>query len=101
MNNTDNLYWQENIRILKILLSIWFVVSFMMSVIFVDQLDVIRIGGFKFGFWMAQQGSIYVYVILIFIYLKMMDNLDRKYHHDEKAILAEEAASRRAQGESP
>jgi len=90
MREDDNKYWQENIRILKILLGIWFVVSFLMSVIFVDQLDVIRIGGFKFGFWMAQQGSIYVYVILIFVYLKMMDNLNHKYHHEEKDILAEE-----------
>ncbi len=93
MQEDDNKYWQENIRILKILLSIWFIVSFLMSVIFVDQLDVIRIGGFKFGFWMAQQGSIYVYVILIFVYLKMMDNLDRKYHHEEKDILAEESSN--------
>ena len=90
MRKDDNKYWQENIRILKILLGIWFVVSFLMSVIFVDQLDVIRIGGFKFGFWMAQQGSIYVYVILIFVYLKMMDNLNHKYNHEEKDILAEE-----------
>ena len=82
--SSDNLYWKENIRILTILLSIWFVVSFLLSVIFVDQLDSIRIGGFKLGFWMAQQGSIYVYVVLIFVYLKMMDNLDRKYHHEER-----------------
>jgi len=61
-----------------------------MSVIFVDQLDVIRIGGFGFGFWMAQQGSIYIYVILIFVYLKLMDRLDKKYHHEEKDILEEE-----------
>lgn len=94
MREDDNKYWQENIRILKILLGIWFVVSFLMSVIFVDQLDVIRIGGFKFGFWMAQQGSIYVYVILIFVYLKMMDNLNHKYHHEEKDILAEEKVIR-------
>lgn len=86
----DNLYWKENIRILTILLSIWFVVSFLMSVVFVDLLDNIRIGGFKLGFWMAQQGSIYVYVILIFVYLKLMDDLDHKYHHDEKDILAGE-----------
>ena len=91
MQEDDNAYWKENIRNLKILLSIWFVVSFLLSVIFVDQLDVIRIGGFKLGFWMAQQGSIYVYVVLIFIYLKMMDKLDHKYHHDEKDILAEES----------
>lgn len=91
MSEQDNGYWKENIRNLKILLSIWFVVSFLLSVIFVNQLDVIRIGGFKLGFWMAQQGSIYVYVVLIFVYLKMMDKLDHKYHHDEKDILAEES----------
>ena len=91
MSEQDNGYWKENIRNLKILLSIWFVVSFLLSVIFVNQLDVIRIGGFKLGFWMAQQGSIYVYVVLIFVYLKMMDKLDHKYHYDEKDILAEES----------
>lgn len=90
MSKDDNLYWKENIRILSVLLSIWFIVSFVMSVIFVDQLDAIRLGGFKLGFWMAQQGSIYVYVVLIFVYLKKMDALDHKYHHDEKDILAEE-----------
>ena len=100
MGKDDNLYWKENIRILTILLSIWFVVSFLMSVIFVDELDMIRIGGFKFGFWMAQQGSVYVYVILIFIYLKMMDNLDHKYHHEEKDILADEAEDEQ-KGEKP
>jgi putative solute:sodium symporter small subunit len=90
MSENDSNYWKENILLLKILLSIWFVVSFLMSVIFVDQLDTIRIGGFKLGFWMAQQGSVYVYVILIFVYLKMMDRLDQKYHHEEKDILSEE-----------
>ncbi len=98
MREEDNKYWKENIRILTVLLSIWFVVSFLLSVIFVDQLDTIRIGGFKLGFWMAQQGSIYVYVILIFVYLKLMDGLDHKYHHDEKDILAEEEADALASG---
>ncbi len=90
MPNKDSQYWKENIRILSILLAIWFVVSFLMSVIFVDLLDRIRFGGFSLGFWMAQQGSIYVYVILIFVYLKLMDRLDRKYHHEEKDIIEEE-----------
>ena len=98
MREEDNKYWKENIRILTVLLSIWFVVSFLLSVIFVDQLDTIRIGGFKLDFWMAQQGSIYVYVILIFVYLKLMDGLDHKYHHDEKDILAEEEADALASG---
>jgi putative solute:sodium symporter small subunit len=93
MPNKDSQYWKENIRILSILLAIWFVVSFLMSVIFVDQLDWIRLGGFSLGFWMAQQGSIYVYVILIFVYLKLMDRLDRKYHYEEKNILEEESST--------
>ena len=93
MSEQDNKYWNENIKILKILLSIWFVVSFLMSVIFVDTLDTIRLGGFNFGFWMAQQGSIYIYVILIFIYIYLMDRLDKKYHHEEADILAEEESA--------
>ncbi len=97
MQKDDNKYWQENIRILSVLLGIWFVVSFLMSVIFVDQLDAIRIGGFKLGFWMAQQGSIYVYVIIVFVYLKLMDKLDHKHHHDEKDILAQEEAEELSQ----
>ncbi|MEX2367513.1 MAG: DUF4212 domain-containing protein, partial [Pseudohongiellaceae bacterium] len=62
----NNSYWNENIKILAVLLGIWFVVSFMLSIVFVDALDTIRIGGFRLGFWMAQQGSIYVFVILIY-----------------------------------
>lgn len=99
MRSEDNQYWKENIRILTVLLGIWFVVSFPMSVIFVDQLDQIRLGGFKLGFWMAQQGSVYVYVILIFVYLWQMDRLDHKYHHDEKDILAEEQRDEDAAGQ--
>jgi len=72
-------YWQENIKILKILLSIWFVVSFLLGIIFVDQLDNFRFGGFKLGFWLAQQGSIFIYVLLVYLYLKAMDKLDKKY----------------------
>jgi putative solute:sodium symporter small subunit len=79
-------YWQENLRILAVMLSIWFVVSFLLSIVFVDQLDVIRIGGFGLGFWMAQQGSIFIYVIMIFVYIRLMDKLDRKYKVDEKSL---------------
>ncbi len=85
--NQDEKYWQENIKILTILLSIWFVVSFLCSIVFVEQLDAFRLGGFKLGFWMAQQGSIYIFVILIFTYIKLMDRLDRKYKHEEKDFL--------------
>ena len=76
-------YWKENIRIVISLLSIWFVVSFGMAITFVDVLDNIRFFGFKFGFWMAQQGSIFCFVILIFVYVYKMNKLDHKYGVDE------------------
>ena len=76
-------YWKENIRLVLSLLAIWFLVSFGMSILFVDALDNIRFFGFKFGFWMAQQGSIFVFVVLIFIYVRKMNKLDHKYGVDE------------------
>ena len=76
-------YWKENIRYLAILLVIWFVVSFGCGILFREELDAIRMGGFKLGFWFAQQGSIYVFVILIFVYIKLMNKLDKKYGFDE------------------
>ena len=83
MNDSNNLkvktYWKENIRLVLSLLGVWFLVSFGMAILFVDILDNIRFFGFKFGFWMAQQGSIYCFVILIFIYVYKMNKLDHKY----------------------
>ena len=76
-------YWKKNIRLVISLLSIWFVVSFGMAILFVDVLDNIRFFGFKFGFWMAQQGSIFCFVILIFVYVYKMNKLDHKYGVDE------------------
>lgn len=76
-------YWKENIKYLTILLIIWFVVSFGCGIIFREALDSIRLGGFKLGFWFAQQGSIYVFVILIFVYIRLMNKLDKKYGFDE------------------
>jgi putative solute:sodium symporter small subunit len=76
-------YWKENIRIVISLLNVWFLVSLGMSVLFVDALDNIRFFGFKLGFWMAQQGSIYCFVILIFVYVYKMNKLDHKYGVDE------------------
>ena len=72
-------YWKENIHLVLSLLGVWFLVSFGMAILFVDILDNIRFFGFKFGFWMAQQGSIYCFVILIFIYVYKMNKLDHKY----------------------
>jgi len=76
-------YWKENIRYVIILLAIWFVVSYGAGIIFKDALNNIRIGGFKLGFWFAQQGAIYVFVILIFVYVRLMNKLDKKYGYDE------------------
>lgn len=77
--NSKKLYWKTNLRYLTILLIIWFVVSFGFGILLVDELDKIKIGGFKLGFWFAQQGSIYVFVILIFIYVWLMNRLDKKF----------------------
>ena len=76
-------YWKENLVYLAILLSIWFLVSYVFGILLVDQLNSIKMGGFKLGFWFAQQGSMYVFVILIFVYVKLMNKLDKKYGVDE------------------
>ncbi len=72
-------YWQKNLRILAVLLSIWFFVSYGCGILFVDTLNQFQIGGYKLGFWFAQQGAIYVFVILIFVYVHMMNKLDKEY----------------------
>jgi putative solute:sodium symporter small subunit len=76
-------YWKRNLRLLTMLLSIWFIVSFGFGILLVDVLNTIRIGGFKLGFWFAQQGSIYVFIALIFIYVQRMNRLDKEYDLDE------------------
>ena len=76
-------YWKKNIRYLTILLSIWFTVSFLFGIILVEELNTIRFGGFKLGFWFAQQGAIYVFVILIFIYIRLMNKLDKEFGFNE------------------
>lgn len=77
-------YWRTNVRYLIILLSIWFVVSYGCGILFADALNAFSIGGYPLGFWFAQQGAIYVFVILIFVYVYLMNNLDKKYDVDEK-----------------
>jgi len=76
-------YWKENLRYLLILLTIWFLVSYGAGIMFKDALNSIKIGGFKLGFWFAQQGAIYTFVILIFVYVRLMNKLDKKYGYDE------------------
>ena len=75
-------YWKTNLKYLTVLLTIWFIVSYGCGIIFVDELNTIRIGGFKLGFWFAQQGSIYVFTILIFVYIRLMNKLYKKYNLD-------------------
>lgn len=73
-------YWRQNIKYLVILLTIWFTVSFGFGILLIDELNQFKIGGFKLGFWFAQQGSIYVFVILILTYIFLMNKLDKKYN---------------------
>ena len=84
MSNSASDYWKANIRLVSILLVIWFIVSFLFGIILVDVLNNIRIAGVGLGFWFAQQGSIYTFLILIFVYAKKMNALDRKFdvHED-------------------
>ncbi len=77
-------YWKTNLRYLALLLVIWFIVSYGFGILLVDPLNEIRLGGFKLGFWFAQQGSIYTFMVLIFVYVILMNRLDKKYNLDEK-----------------
>ena len=82
--SVDNLekrqqYWRENVRLMVVLLTIWFTISYLCGIVFVEELNTIRLGGYKLGFWFAQQGSMYGFVAIIFIYAKKMAALDRKY----------------------
>ncbi|MDA7666018.1 DUF4212 domain-containing protein [bacterium] len=81
------LYWRKNLTCLGLLLAIWFIVSFGAGILFVDQLDKIRIPGtgFKLGFWFAQQGSIYVFVVLIAVYVRYMNKLDASFRQENSS----------------
>ena len=80
----NRLYWRKNLQYLGILLGIWFVTSFLCSIVFVEQLDKIRFGGVRLGFYFAQQASIWIFVVLIFVYTWLMNRLDKKYRTDEE-----------------
>ena len=72
-------YWRRNLMLMLKLLVVWFVVSFGCGILFVDTLNQIELGGYKLGFWFAQQGSIYVFVVLIFYYARRMAALDKEF----------------------
>ena len=80
----DHKYWKENIDLIVKCLSIWFISSYVFSIILVEQLNAIKIGGYKLGFWFAQQGSIYIFVILIFYYAFKMDQIDQRQRPSNK-----------------
>jgi len=84
-DNPGNAYWRANLRLGAVLLVIWFVVSFGFGILLVEPLNRIPFFGFKLGFWWAQQGSIYVFVVLIFVYTALMKRIDRRFdvHDDE------------------
>ena len=82
-NSSSNAYWKANLRIISVSLVIWFVASFLLGIILRPALSGIMIGGADLGFWMAQNGSIYVFIVLIFVYAKMMNKLDRQHGVEE------------------
>jgi putative solute:sodium symporter small subunit len=82
-NDKARKYWKTNLKYLGILLSIWLIVSFGFGILLKKPLDAIPLGGFKLGFWFAQQGAIYVFVILIFVYVRLMNRLDQKFGYRE------------------
>lgn len=85
-------YWKSNVRIMLALLLVWALVGLGCGVLFADWLNQFRVGGFKLGFWFAQQGSIVVFVVLILVYAALMARLDRRHHEELERIRAEDAA---------
>lgn len=77
-------YWKRNLTYLTILLGVWFLCSYGAGILFKNSLNDIRVGGFKLGFWFAQQGSMYIFCIIIFVYVWLMNKLDQEYEVDEK-----------------
>lgn len=76
-------YWQENMKLVASCLIVWFIVSFGFGILLVDVLNTIPLFGYKLGFWFAQQGSMYTFVVLIFYYAAKMRQIDKKYNVDE------------------
>ena len=83
MSKASSRYWQKNKRYLLVLLILWFLVSYGCGILLAPVLDNIRIGGFKLGFWFAQQGSIYAFVVIIFVYVYLMNKLDKSYTEED------------------
>jgi putative solute:sodium symporter small subunit len=84
MKKDDKAYWKTTLRLLSVILSIWIFVSLGLSIILAPLLNNIKLGGYPLGFWFAQQGSIYIFIALIFIYVHLIGKIDRKYDVHEK-----------------
>ncbi|MBQ62069.1 MAG: hypothetical protein CMQ19_08335 [Gammaproteobacteria bacterium] len=84
MSENNNKYWRANVTLMLVLLSVWFFVSFVCGILIVDYLNQFRLFGYKLGFWFSQQGSIYCFVVLIFVYVWAANRLDRKYGVEEE-----------------
>ena len=76
-------YWKANLRLVAMCLGVWFVVSYLFGIILVDQLNAISLGGYKLGFWFAQQGSMYIFVVLIFFYAWRIGKIDEQFNVHE------------------
>jgi putative solute:sodium symporter small subunit len=87
-------HWRDNLRIMSLLLTIWFVASYLLGIVFVEPLNAIKIGGFPLGFWFAQQGAIYIFMLLILVYAVWMDRVDRRHGVGVQGEPAEPAAAR-------
>ncbi len=99
-------YWRANVRLQVVLLAVWAVFGYLLSIILADPLNELELGGFRLGYWFAQQGAIYVFVILIFVYAYVMDRIDHEYHVQEEELGAarrrvERGMQRRLTGEAP
>jgi len=93
----DKAYWSAILKMMVVILAIWAIVSFVISIIFVEQLDTVKLGGYPLGFWFAQQGSIFNYIALIFIYVFIIGRIDKKYDVHENG---EEDDGKEAKGKS-
>ncbi len=83
LSDNARAYWKANLRLLVFCLVVWFIVSYGCGILWVEPLNTLKLGGYKLGFWFAQQGAIYAFILLIFFYAIGMRILDRKYGFDE------------------
>jgi len=83
MDKSSEQYWKKTLGLIRIILIIWFVISYGAGIIFAGALDSVKLGGYPLGFWFAQQGAIYGFVALIFIYAKLMGNIDKEFDVEE------------------